>query len=116
MPLRSDDRTPFAKCFERKPNLHHLKECSCWAWVHVLDTKCGNFDSKTRKLMFIGYAEQHRAYRFVSLETKKVTISNDAKFLERGEKEKAVPQTEIALESTDDEVTTTGCRYGIQCR
>ncbi|XP_062716721.1 uncharacterized protein LOC134292051 [Aedes albopictus] len=42
-------------------------------------------------MTFIGYSEQHKIYRFVDLETEKVTISRDAKFLEL-EEEETMPQ------------------------
>ncbi|KXJ74708.1 hypothetical protein RP20_CCG013114 [Aedes albopictus] len=105
LPSRSVSCTPFEKWFGRKPNLNYLKVFGCKAWVHVPDSKRGKFDSKARKMTFIGYSEQHKGYRFVDLETEKVTISRDAKFLEL-EEEETMPQHQrrAVLDSMDDEV------------
>lgn len=57
LPTRAVDVTPFELWYGKKPYLGHLRVYGCKAWVHVPDVKRGKFDSKARKLTFIGYSE-----------------------------------------------------------
>ena len=84
IPSRSIPRTPFELWWGRKPDLKHLRVYGSEAYVHVPNVKRGKLDSKARKLVFVGYAIEQKAYRFVDLETGKITISRDARFIEFG--------------------------------
>nr|XP_029713275.1 uncharacterized protein LOC115257608 [Aedes albopictus] len=53
-------------------------------------------DVKAEKLVFIGYEEGRKAYRFLNLETDRVTISRDAKFLELCTVKEAVRREPVA--------------------
>lgn len=55
--------------------LRHVRVFGSQAYVHVPDNKRKKLDSKDRKLIFVGYAMEQKAYRFVDSET-------DARFLE----------------------------------
>lgn len=52
------------------------------AYVHVPETKRKKLDSKAKKLTFVGYAMEQKAYRFVDLQTDQITVSRDARFIE----------------------------------
>lgn len=84
LPSKSVDVTPYEKWHGRKPRLDHLRVYGSSAWIHIPSVKRGKFDGKAQKLVFIGYSDQHKAYRFVDLATQKVIISRDARFLEMG--------------------------------
>lgn len=85
LPSRSVTTTAYEMWYGRKPLLGHLRVYGCSAYVHVPDVKRGKFESKARKLVFIGYSDDHKGYRFVDVATNKITISRDAKFLELGD-------------------------------
>lgn len=74
--------TPYELWFNRKPSVDHLRAYGCSAWVHIPKNSRGKFSGKAKKLTFIGYSEEKKAYRFVDLKTAKITVNRDAKFLE----------------------------------
>lgn len=82
LPSRSIPKTPFELWWGRKPELSHLRVFGSKAYVHVPESKRKKLDSKARKLTFVGYAMDQKAYRFVDLETDKITVSRDARFIE----------------------------------
>lgn len=82
LPSRSIQKTPHELWWGRKPDLSHIRVFGSQAYVHVPDTKRKKLDSKARKLTFVGYAMEQKAYRFVDLETDRITVSRDARFIE----------------------------------
>lgn len=67
-----------------KPDLSHLKVFGCSAYVYVPDVKRSKLQSRAEKLIFVGYACESKAYRFLNKRTGKIIISRDVKFLELG--------------------------------
>lgn len=82
LPSHYVDRTPFERWFGEKPTLTHLKVFGCPAFVHIPDVKRSKLDSKTQKLLFVGYCSDRKAYRFLDTETDTITICRDARFVE----------------------------------
>lgn len=82
MPSRSVDKTPFERWFGRKPSLKHFRVFGSAAYVHIPDVKRSKLDAKAQKLLFVGYCEDRKAYRFLNPETNRITISRDARFVE----------------------------------
>ena len=76
----ASDRTPFELWKGRKPRYEHLRVFGCQAYVHVPDAKRSKLDAKSTRCIFIGYAQESKAYRFYDLERKRVVISRDAIF------------------------------------
>lgn len=74
--------TPFELWWGKKPNYSHLRVFGSEAYVHVPDEKRRKLDPKAKKMIFIGYAEGRKAYRFLDRYTNRVTISRDARFFE----------------------------------
>lgn len=62
------------------------------AYVHIPKEKRRKLDKKAEKLVFVGYADGQKAYRFVDLETKRIVISRDAKFNENSDVREAKKQ------------------------
>lgn len=85
MPSRSVDLTPVEKWFDRKPSLKNLRVFGSPAYVHVPDVKRSKFDHKARKLLFVGYCDDRKAFRFLNPENDEITISRDARFIELGD-------------------------------
>lgn len=82
LPSRSIQKTPFELWWGRKPDLSHFRVFGSQAYVHVPDTKRKKLDSKARKLTFVGYAMEQKAYRFLDIETDQIIVSRDARFIE----------------------------------
>lgn len=83
--------TPFERWWGKKPDYSSIRVFGSKAYVHIPDEKRRKLDAKARKLVFVGYAEGRKAWRFLDTETNRITVSRDAKFLESScDKEEAV--------------------------
>ena len=65
-----------------KPCIAHLKVFGCHAYAHALQEKRTKFDAKAINCLFLGYCEGTKAYRFLSLKSKKILKSRDIIFCE----------------------------------
>lgn len=84
LPSRSVDKTPYEKWFGSKPTLSHLRVFGSTAYVHIPDVKRGKLDNKAERLVFVGYCEDRKAYRFLNPAKNTIVISRDARFIELG--------------------------------
>lgn len=82
LPSRVIDKTPYEKWFGVAPVLSHFRIFGSPAYVHIPAVKRSKFDSKAKKLLFVGYCEDRKAYRFLDPETDRITVSRDAQFIE----------------------------------
>lgn len=53
------------------------------AYIQVLEQHRRKLDNKAEELLFVGYSEDTKAYRFLDKETEKIKISRDVKFLDK---------------------------------
>ena len=65
-----------------RPNLSFLRVWGCLTRVPLLDLKWENISPKTFDYVFIGYAQNSAAYRFMSLNDFSICKSRDAKFFD----------------------------------
>ena len=77
-----EDKTPFEMWYEKKPNVTNLKVFGCVAYAHIPETQRQKLDKKSEKLRFIGYSREHKGYRLINEQTKKVIIRRDVVFNE----------------------------------
>uniref|UniRef100_A0A8D8KUH0 Copia protein n=1 Tax=Culex pipiens TaxID=7175 RepID=A0A8D8KUH0_CULPI len=75
IPSKSSQGTPYELWWGRKPDLQHFRAFGSEAFVNAPE----------RKLIFVGYAMDRKAYRFVDLDSDKITVSCDARFNELGD-------------------------------
>jgi hypothetical protein len=68
-PHRTTGKTPYELWRGYQPNLKYLKVWRCLAKVMLLDPKKRKLGSKTSDCMFIGYAKNSAAYRFLVLKS-----------------------------------------------
>lgn len=102
LPTTAVDRTPFELWFGKKPDLSILRVFGCKAEVHVPKEKRTKLSNKSKSLIFVGYSQKHKAYRFLNPETNEITVSRDAVFMERKSKasvSKKVPHQREVEES-----------------
>lgn len=71
--------------FGCKPDFLSLKVFGCIAMVHIPNEKRKKLDKKSQKCVFVGYADNAKAYRLFNTVTKKIVISRDVAFFETDE-------------------------------
>lgn len=64
--------------------------------MHIPKEKRTKLQSKATKLTFVGYSQQHKAWRFIDLKTNEIVFSRDARFLPSSDRE--IP------DAVDDEI------------
>ncbi|KAA0063949.1 ty1-copia retrotransposon protein [Cucumis melo var. makuwa] len=82
IPHKRLDKTPYELWKEHAPNLSYLKVWGCLAKVPFPALKKTTVGSKTFDCIFIGYAQNSAAYRFMCLNDKTINESRDAEFFE----------------------------------
>lgn len=82
LPSRVIGKTPFELWSGSKPDLSHIKVFGSSAYVQIPASKRSKLDQKAVKLIFVGYSDEHKGYRFLDPETNRVAISRDARFME----------------------------------
>lgn len=75
-------KTPEEMWSGHKPNVKHLRIFGCEAMVHLPQEKRKKWDPKAQKMIFIGYCDHSKGYRFIIPNSRKVIKSRDATFLE----------------------------------
>lgn len=79
-------KTPMELWTGKKPNLSNLRVFGCEVMTQVPKEKRQKWDSKSRKLLFVGYCESTKGYRIFDPDTNKIIKSRDVVFLENVEK------------------------------
>jgi hypothetical protein len=75
--------TPQEAWSGRKVDLNHLRVFGCVAYSHVPDATRKKWDSKGRRLLFVGYSTVAKGYRLIDpKDPKRIVISRDVRFLE----------------------------------
>lgn len=66
----------------KKPDLGHMRIFGCKAMVHIPKERRQKLDTKSRELIFVGYSEGVKGYRFIDPNTKQAVTSRDVVFLD----------------------------------
>jgi len=72
--------TPKMRLTGYRPDIGHFKVFGCIAYVHVPDELRRKLDPKAEKCIFIGYAQDRKAYKCYNPNTRQVVISRDVVF------------------------------------
>jgi len=75
-----DGQTPFQAWHGRKPAVHFIKVFGCVAYIKSQRPHLGKLDDRGKKVVFIGYQEGSKAYRFYDPVTERVHVSRDVTF------------------------------------
>lgn len=106
LPCSATNRTPYELWYGEKPEYKHLRIFGSIAYVHVPKEKRKKLDQKSQRMIFVGYADGRKAYRFLDPKTDNVMISRDAKFVEEFSRaeciREVVPVSNVSDISTDD--------------
>ena len=99
-----DNRTPFEVWTGKKPFVGYLQVFRTMAYTFIPKEKRKKLDSKTMKTIFVGYAEDSKAYRLYDPLTKKIIRSRDVDF-EKQQNGEVVKTTEKpTFTPLDDEI------------
>lgn len=74
------EKTPYEMWYERKPDLQNMKVFGCVAHVLVDESQRRKLDSKTTRMLFVGYSKSPKGYRVYDPEKNKAYIRRDAVF------------------------------------
>ena len=77
VPPRNQEETPYEGWQGRKPNLSFLRTWGCLTKVHVLLPKKRKLDPKTVDCVFLGYAKNSIAYRFLVVKSEMSDIATN---------------------------------------
>nr|GEX07433.1 zinc finger, CCHC-type [Tanacetum cinerariifolium] len=86
IPNKRNMITPYELWTKKKPNLNYLRVWGCRAVVRLLDPKLKSLDERGIECIYVGYAEQFKAFRFYVIEPndlvaiKSIIKSRDAIF------------------------------------
>ena len=78
-------KTPFESLYGYKPKIGHLRVFGSKAFSHVPKDDRRKLDAKSIKCMFIGYCDDHKAYKMFDPSMHKVFPSRDVIFHEDGD-------------------------------
>lgn len=81
-----DGKTPMEMWSGTKPDLSNIRIFGSEVMVQIPKEKRQKWDTKSRKLIFVGYCESTKGYRLLDLHTNKITKSRDVVFLENVQK------------------------------
>ena len=74
--------SPYELWNGRKPNLGYLKVWGCIAFYRVPDPKRTKLGPRALRSVFVGYAENSKAYRLLDLSSNSIVESRDVEFIE----------------------------------
>lgn len=75
-------KTPYEMWKGKKPTLSHMKIFGSEAMVYVPKEKRQKWDRKSVKMIFVGYCDNTKGYRFMDPKSHKVVKSRDVTFIE----------------------------------
>jgi hypothetical protein len=75
-----DGLTPFQAWYGKKPPVHFLRVFGCVAYIKHLRPHPSKLEDRGRKVVFIGYEEGAKAYRFYDPATERVRVARDVVF------------------------------------
>jgi hypothetical protein len=94
-PSRPIGRSPFEAWHGVKPDLSHLREIGCKAFVLILDRNNPKIYSRSFECILIGYSSDSKAYRLYHRPSHKVVQSFHVKFVERIDEGEVVPAVSL---------------------
>jgi hypothetical protein len=83
--INSRDRhhTAYEIWFKRKPSLNNIHKFGELAIVRVQSHKRDKLDPQGKRMIFVGYTNNHNTFRFIDPDTDQLTITSDAIFLNK---------------------------------
>ena len=96
-------QTLYEKWFSKKPNISHLRELGAPVWVLLQGQKVPRkIETKSRRRTFVGYDDGSKSIKYYNVETHKVLISRNVRFLNLTDDE-PLPEPMVLLPDTPHE-------------
>ncbi|EOY27496.1 Uncharacterized protein TCM_029332 [Theobroma cacao] len=73
-------KSPHEMWFGVKPSVAYLRVFGCICYSKIPDARRIKLDRKSQVTIYLGYSETSKGYRVYNVETKKVSITRDARF------------------------------------
>ena len=86
----------------RKPNLKYFRVWGCIGFYRVHDPKSHKLGPRGIKSVFVGYAENSKAYRLLNLDTNVIVESRDVEFIENKFINDSTNELEPVVRSSND--------------
>ena len=80
-------KTPFEVFYGYKPQVSHLRVFGSKAFAHIPKDDRKTLDAKSVKCIFLGYCDNHKAYKLFDLSSHKLIASRDVIFHENTDDE-----------------------------
>lgn len=81
LPTKPTEKTPYELWYSKVPDVGDLKVFGCEVYSHIPKEQRRKLDEKARKLTFVGYSKESKAFRLLDKNTNKIIISRDVVFL-----------------------------------
>lgn len=81
-PSKPVSKTTYELCYGKMPMLNYMKVWGCVAHVWIFDPGRDKLKARTKRCLFIGYAEHSKGYRLCDPVDKVILESRHVKFLE----------------------------------
>ena len=82
-----DSKTPFEVLYGYKTEVGHLRIFGCKTFAHIPKDERRKLDAKYVKCTFLGYYDDHKAYKLFDLNSHKLIASRDVIFHETTDEE-----------------------------
>jgi hypothetical protein len=94
---------PYELWYKKKPDLSNVRVFGCRAFVHIPKEKRKKLDSSRKEMIFLGYSETSKAWRFFNEESNELCLSSEATFNERKRQQVKIPENIEEKEENENE-------------
>jgi hypothetical protein len=78
----ADKKTPYEQRFNKKPDISHLREIGCKAFVLIQNIHVTKIQPKSIECIFVGYDTASKSYRCWHKASRKIIVSRNVRFVE----------------------------------
>ena len=107
--------TPIELWSGKKPDVSYFRVFGCPVDVHVPDEKRQKLDSKSKKMVFVGYPEGQKGYKCFDREQRRMIVSRNVKFKEF-QNESSVVRVELTSEDESTAESSPDAQIGVEVK
>jgi hypothetical protein len=95
--------TPYEVWHGRKPNLSHLHELGCWAFVLIQNKSNPKIYGQSTECILVGYSDNLKSYCCYNRKTGQIIVSDDVHFIEAKDNMEHPLHPGLIVNDNDDE-------------